>query len=194
MGNPVVHFELIGPDPARLRDFYSQLFGWDAPAGAPVADRISAPTTTPLSRLTRRAAGRIGGGTGVSTATPSSTSACRTSADALALPQKLGAAIILQPQRNEGGQVTVGHFRDTGWQPGWSRQSRLIEPNNRPATFTTTAELMATSGHAAEQARVAIDRRGHPVAWRHAYESISIVKQPRAAKRLYRMPAVVPSG
>ena len=27
MGNPVVHFELIGPDPARLREFYSRLFG-----------------------------------------------------------------------------------------------------------------------------------------------------------------------
>ena len=34
MGNPVVHVELIGPDPARLRAFYSQLFGWDAPAAS----------------------------------------------------------------------------------------------------------------------------------------------------------------
>jgi len=42
MGNPVVHFELIGPDPARLRAFYSALLGRDAPAGAPVAPAISA--------------------------------------------------------------------------------------------------------------------------------------------------------
>jgi len=28
MGNPVVHFEVIGKDGARLRSFYSDLFGW----------------------------------------------------------------------------------------------------------------------------------------------------------------------
>jgi uncharacterized protein len=28
MGSPIVHFELIGKDAAKLRDFYSQLFGW----------------------------------------------------------------------------------------------------------------------------------------------------------------------
>jgi predicted enzyme related to lactoylglutathione lyase len=28
MGNPIVHFELIGTDAARLKSFYSELFGW----------------------------------------------------------------------------------------------------------------------------------------------------------------------
>ena len=28
MGNPVVHFEITGSDPARLRDYYGELFGW----------------------------------------------------------------------------------------------------------------------------------------------------------------------
>jgi predicted enzyme related to lactoylglutathione lyase len=28
MGNPVVHWELGGPDPARLSEFYSGLFDW----------------------------------------------------------------------------------------------------------------------------------------------------------------------
>ena len=114
MGNPVVHVELIGPDPARLRNFYSQLFGWDAPPGAPVADRISSPTeysfVTPDSNAPP-AAGGIGGGpafdshaifyVGVSNV-----------ADALNTAETLGAAIVLPSQRNEGGQVTVGHFRD----------------------------------------------------------------------------------
>jgi predicted enzyme related to lactoylglutathione lyase len=27
MGNPVVHFEIIGTDPARLRRYYGELFG-----------------------------------------------------------------------------------------------------------------------------------------------------------------------
>lgn len=28
MGQPVVHFEVIGKDPDKLRDYYGQLFGW----------------------------------------------------------------------------------------------------------------------------------------------------------------------
>jgi predicted enzyme related to lactoylglutathione lyase len=28
MGQPVVHFEVIGKDPDTLRDYYGQLFGW----------------------------------------------------------------------------------------------------------------------------------------------------------------------
>lgn len=114
MGNPVVHFELIGPDPARLRDFYSQLFGWHANPGAPVAERISLPTE--YSFITPGpdappAAGGIGGGAqfeshaifyvGVSNVE-----------DALVRAQALGATVVLHPQRNEGGGVIVAHFRD----------------------------------------------------------------------------------
>jgi predicted enzyme related to lactoylglutathione lyase len=29
MGQPVVHFEIVGQDGAKLRDYYSQLFGWE---------------------------------------------------------------------------------------------------------------------------------------------------------------------
>ena len=29
MGQPVVHFEVIGTDPQQLRDYYGQLFGWE---------------------------------------------------------------------------------------------------------------------------------------------------------------------
>ena len=67
MGNPVVHFELIGPDPARLRQFYSRLFGWDAPAGAPVAEQVSQPTEYSFIAPADNAppaAGGIGGGAG----------------------------------------------------------------------------------------------------------------------------------
>jgi uncharacterized protein len=28
MGNPVVHFELMSKDPAKIGDFYAKLFGW----------------------------------------------------------------------------------------------------------------------------------------------------------------------
>ena len=29
MGSPVVHFEVIGKDAAGLREFYTELFGWE---------------------------------------------------------------------------------------------------------------------------------------------------------------------
>jgi uncharacterized protein len=32
MGQPVVHFEIVGTDSAKLHDYYSQLFGWEIDA------------------------------------------------------------------------------------------------------------------------------------------------------------------
>jgi uncharacterized protein len=29
VGQPVVHFEIIGVGPARLRSYYGELFGWE---------------------------------------------------------------------------------------------------------------------------------------------------------------------
>jgi uncharacterized protein len=36
MGHPVVHFEVTGTDGARLRSFYSELFGWRIDADNPM--------------------------------------------------------------------------------------------------------------------------------------------------------------
>ncbi len=36
MGQPVVHFEVIGQDGAALRSFYSDLFGWKIDADNPM--------------------------------------------------------------------------------------------------------------------------------------------------------------
>ena len=35
MGNPVVHFEIIGKDGDKLQTFYSQLFNWEVKADNP---------------------------------------------------------------------------------------------------------------------------------------------------------------
>jgi len=29
MGQPVVHFEIIGKEPAKLRSYFGELFGWE---------------------------------------------------------------------------------------------------------------------------------------------------------------------
>ncbi len=36
MGQPVVHFEIIGTDGARLREYYGELFGWEINADNPM--------------------------------------------------------------------------------------------------------------------------------------------------------------
>ena len=43
MGQPVVHFEIIGNDPARLRSYYRQLFGWEFEVGDTTTEAVSAP-------------------------------------------------------------------------------------------------------------------------------------------------------
>jgi uncharacterized protein len=42
---PVVHFEIIGREPAVLRDFYARLFDWDFQVGDATTDRVSEPGT-----------------------------------------------------------------------------------------------------------------------------------------------------
>ena len=36
MGQPVVHFEVIGTDPNKLRGYYGELFGWEYDTSGPV--------------------------------------------------------------------------------------------------------------------------------------------------------------
>jgi len=36
MGQPVVHFEIIGKDPNRLQSYYSELFGWEIDSNNPM--------------------------------------------------------------------------------------------------------------------------------------------------------------
>ena len=36
MGQPVVHFEIVGRDPAALQAYYSELFGWEIDANNPM--------------------------------------------------------------------------------------------------------------------------------------------------------------
>jgi predicted enzyme related to lactoylglutathione lyase len=41
MGQPVVHFEIIGTDPEALRRYYSELFEWEFDTSGPVAKTVS---------------------------------------------------------------------------------------------------------------------------------------------------------
>ena len=43
MGQPVVHFEIIGRDPAKLRSYYGDLFGWEFHTGDAATEVVSQP-------------------------------------------------------------------------------------------------------------------------------------------------------
>ena len=43
MSQPVVHFEVIGKDPTRLRKYFGELFGWHFETPSPVAQEVSEP-------------------------------------------------------------------------------------------------------------------------------------------------------
>src|SRR4051794_39869075 len=43
MGRSVVHFEIIGHDPAKLRGYYGELFGWKFQLGDAVTEKVSPP-------------------------------------------------------------------------------------------------------------------------------------------------------
>ncbi len=44
MGQPVVHFEVIGKDPEKLRSYYGDLFGWEFDTSGLVSEAVSQPT------------------------------------------------------------------------------------------------------------------------------------------------------
>jgi uncharacterized protein len=41
MGHPVVHFEIVGAEPAALRTYYADLFGWEYAVGDAVTEDVS---------------------------------------------------------------------------------------------------------------------------------------------------------
>jgi uncharacterized protein len=59
MGQPVVHFEIVGKDPRKLHDYYSDLFGWEIHADNPMNYGI-----VPREGNVNAAGVGIGGGVG----------------------------------------------------------------------------------------------------------------------------------
>lgn len=43
MGYPVVHFEVIGREPAKLQSYYAELFGWEFAVGDAATEAVSRP-------------------------------------------------------------------------------------------------------------------------------------------------------
>ena len=116
MGQPIVHFEIIGKDPERLRSYYGDLFGWEFDTNAPVAEVISQPGNYGfVDRNTTSDGTEIPGGVGggVATRAPSSfTSAFLTSRRRSRRPRASAGRVEWVPKRTRRQIFVVGHFTD----------------------------------------------------------------------------------
>jgi predicted enzyme related to lactoylglutathione lyase len=115
MANPVVHFEVIGKDPERLRRYYGDLFGWAFDTPSPVAPEVSEPDGYGFLDLVTSADGTgIRGGIGGGERYESHAVFYVGVPDverALQEAERLGGRRGMGPARSPSGLV-VGHFTD----------------------------------------------------------------------------------
>jgi uncharacterized protein len=115
MAQPVVHFEISGKDPARLRSYYSQLFDWSFATPSSVAKEVSAPDQYGfLDLITTEDGTGIRGGVGGGPSYESRAIFYVGVPDvgaALQRAEELGGTSVMGPVTSPSGLV-VGHFRD----------------------------------------------------------------------------------
>jgi uncharacterized protein len=115
MGRPIVHFEIIGTDPQKLRSYYGELFGWEYDTSSPVSDAVSEPANYGFVEQNTTPEGvGIPGGVGGGPAYLGRAIFYVGVADveaALQSATSLGGTRRMGPERAPSGLV-VGHFTD----------------------------------------------------------------------------------
>jgi predicted enzyme related to lactoylglutathione lyase len=116
MGNPVVHFEVTGKDPEKLRSFFGALFEWEFDTSAPVAPVISEPGNYGFvdGNQTKDGTGipgGVGGGAGYGGHAVFYVGVPDVEA-ALQKAESLGGKRAMGPEVNEGAGLAIGHFTD----------------------------------------------------------------------------------
>jgi predicted enzyme related to lactoylglutathione lyase len=111
MGQPVVHFEVIGKDGQKLISYYSELFGWEIDANNPQGYGI-----VQRDGNTNADGAGIGGGVG---AAPEGYDGHVTFyvevpdvEAALQKAESLGGTRLFGPDQVPGTDVTLGQFKD----------------------------------------------------------------------------------
>jgi uncharacterized protein len=116
MGQPVVHFEVIGKTPEKLRSFYGGLFDWEFDTTSPVADAVSeAGNYGFVDRYTTSDGTGIRGGVGGGGDFASHAIFYVGVPDveaALQAAERLGGKRVMGPSKNPGNDLVVGHFTD----------------------------------------------------------------------------------
>ena len=115
MAQPVVHFEIIGTDPERLRSYFGELFGWQFDTSAQVAPAVSEPDNYGFAAPVTTSdgtgiAGGVGGGAGYDGRVLFYIGVPDVEA-ALQRAERLGGKRQMGPARAPTGLV-VGHFTD----------------------------------------------------------------------------------
>lgn len=114
MGQPVVHFEIIGKDPEKLRSYYAELFGWAFDTSSPVSEEISSPTDYGFVHSDQNGGGipgGVAGGEGYGSHVTFYVGVDDVEA-ALARAESLGGTRRLGPVRSPAGNLVVGKFED----------------------------------------------------------------------------------
>lgn len=116
MGQPVVHFEIIGNDPAQLRGYYGDLFGWTFDTSGPVAESVSQQgeygyTDATASGDAPGIPGGVGGGAGYHPHVVFYVGVPDVEA-ALQKAESLGGKRTMGPEQAPGLALVVGHFTD----------------------------------------------------------------------------------
>jgi uncharacterized protein len=110
MGQPVVHFEVIGKDPDKLHSYYSELFGWEIEADNPMKYGI-----VPRDGNTNADGVGIGGGVGKGPDGYDGHSTFYVEVpdveEALAKAESLGGSRMMGPEKPMEG-VVIGLFTD----------------------------------------------------------------------------------
>jgi len=113
MGQPVVHFEIIGTDPEELRKYYGELFGWVFQTGDATTEAVSQPGNYGFVDESTAAGGidgGVGGGEGYESRVLFYVSVPDVGA-ALEKAERLGGRRLMGPEGTPGTLV-VGQFAD----------------------------------------------------------------------------------
>lgn len=114
MGQPVVHFEIIGEKPEKLRSYYRELFGWQFDTSEPVAEAISEPMNYGFVETDANGGGipgGVAGGAGYDSHVIFYVAVDNVE-EALRKAESLGGTRRLGPVASPGGKLVVGHFTD----------------------------------------------------------------------------------
>lgn len=109
MGNPVVHFEILGKDAKQLQEYYSQLFDWNIDANNPMNYGV-------VAREENLAPNGVGIGGGIAGYGEGNHVTVYVGVDdvdaALAKAEKLGGTRVMGPEKLDEPPLELGQFKD----------------------------------------------------------------------------------
>jgi predicted enzyme related to lactoylglutathione lyase len=111
MGQPVVHFEIIGRDGKKLVDYYSELFGWEIDASNPMGYGIVPRDGNTNDEGVGIGGGVAGGPEGYEGHVMFYIEVPDVEAG-LAKAESLGGTRVMGPDEVPGMGIVLGHFRD----------------------------------------------------------------------------------